>query len=260
MTPLSALRAVSMPLALLLSLAAHAGLIAAILGFDDAPMTPPRPGGVIAVEIVLDGPTARPGPETPRAASGRGTAPDASATAAAEPAVRRSPSPRPTLATRTPQTRPTPVVPPRARRKPRHLADTAMPLQKPAAVNRISAHPSRSAQPDGAERPGGLIRATLTPAARSRAGDRGASARGDNPKPAYPFVARQRGQEGQVLLTVEVAPDGTADRVEIARSSGFPGLDDAARRAVARWRFNPARHGGAAVAARVTVPIRFSLR
>ena len=49
-------------------------------------------------------------------------------------------------------------------------------------------------------------------------------------------------------------------RVEIAHSSGFELLDDAARETVLRrWRFVPARAGGIAVKSWVRVPIRFAL-
>ena len=254
MTPLSALRAISLPPALLLSLTAHAALIAAILSADDAPPAPLPPGGVIAVEIIVEGPKSHPGvePAPPRAG-----APVMPATPGNP--VHKVDTPRPAAAKEASPAPQQAALPPRARRKPLHFADTGVPLEKPTAVTRLPAHPARPPQPSGPNGAIGLIRATLTPAAQSSAGDRGASPHGENPKPAYPFVARRRGQEGQVFLNVEVLPDGTAGQVEIARSSGFRSLDEAARHAVARWRFRPARQNGAPVAALVTVPVRFSL-
>lgn len=80
-----------------------------------------------------------------------------------------------------------------------------------------------------------------------------------NPPPAYPPLARRRGYEGTALLLVEVLPGGTAGRVRVERSSGFPVLDDAARDAVAAWRFEPARENGTARSAWVEVPVRFTL-
>jgi protein TonB len=47
--------------------------------------------------------------------------------------------------------------------------------------------------------------------------------------------------------------------VDIKQSSGFPRLDEAARAAVERWRFVPARQGTEAVEASVLVPLHFSL-
>jgi protein TonB len=46
--------------------------------------------------------------------------------------------------------------------------------------------------------------------------------------------------------------------VDIKQSSGFPRLDEAARAAVERWRFVPARQGTEAVEASVLVPLHFS--
>jgi protein TonB len=73
------------------------------------------------------------------------------------------------------------------------------------------------------------------------------------------MLARRRGQQGRVLLRLEVAADGTAARAEVVRSSGVDALDRAARAAVARWRFQPARRGGRAVGATVEVPVVFRL-
>lgn len=80
-----------------------------------------------------------------------------------------------------------------------------------------------------------------------------------NPAPAYPPISRRQGDQGTVLLDVAVSADGRADEVGIARSSGHPRLDEAARKAVLRWKFKPAQRGGIAIAARVKVPVQFSL-
>lgn len=80
-----------------------------------------------------------------------------------------------------------------------------------------------------------------------------------NPKPAYPPMSRRLNEEGKVLLRVHVAADGSAREVEIKQSSGFGRLDAAARDAVSRWRFVPARRGNDAVDSWVAVPIVFSL-
>jgi len=81
----------------------------------------------------------------------------------------------------------------------------------------------------------------------------------NNPAPAYPSTARRQGQQGQVTLRVQVEPDGHPARVEVARSSGHRALDRAARAAVERWQFVPARRGEVAVTAWVLVPVRFAL-
>lgn len=81
-----------------------------------------------------------------------------------------------------------------------------------------------------------------------------------NPKPVYPVASRRLGEEGKVLLRVKVSPGGTAMAVEVKHSCGFGRLDEAARAAVLRWRFVPARRGDEAIESWVAVPIVFSLQ
>ncbi len=58
-----------------------------------------------------------------------------------------------------------------------------------------------------------------------------------------------------------VGADGSAERVEIVRSSGFDALDRAALETVrTRWRFVAARRAGVRVSSWVVVPIRFALQ
>ena len=83
----------------------------------------------------------------------------------------------------------------------------------------------------------------------------------NNPGPKYPYLSRQRREEGEVLLKVLVGVEGRAREVRVERSSGSERLDAAAVEVVqARWRFEPARRGTAAVEAWVLVPIIFELR
>lgn len=81
----------------------------------------------------------------------------------------------------------------------------------------------------------------------------------DNPAPRYPPLSRRMREEGVVLLRVYVLPNGSADVVELKRSSGSARLDESALCAVQQWKFVPAQSAGRAVAAWVVVPIAFSL-
>lgn len=81
----------------------------------------------------------------------------------------------------------------------------------------------------------------------------------DNPQPSYPVLSRRLGEQGRVLLRVLVSGEGRAREVLVKGGSGFARLDQAAREAVLRWRFLPARQGSQAVEAWVLVPITFSL-
>ncbi|HMY97943.1 MAG TPA: energy transducer TonB [Pseudomonadales bacterium] len=82
----------------------------------------------------------------------------------------------------------------------------------------------------------------------------------DNPKPAYPSISRRLGEQGRVLLRVQVDERGLAREVELHTSSGHPRLDTIALQTVRRWKFVPARLGEQKVAATVLVPIVFSLK
>lgn len=81
----------------------------------------------------------------------------------------------------------------------------------------------------------------------------------DNPPPVFPSLSRRLGEQGRVILRVLVSPGGGAAEVQVRTSSGHDRLDQAARDAVRRWKFVPARRGGEAVAAWVLIPISFRL-
>jgi protein TonB len=80
-----------------------------------------------------------------------------------------------------------------------------------------------------------------------------------NPKPDYPIPSQRRGEEGIVLLNVQVSADGTPAAISLNRSCGHPLLDRAALEAVRRWTFEPARAAGVPVSSLVVIPVRFSL-
>ena len=81
----------------------------------------------------------------------------------------------------------------------------------------------------------------------------------NNPEPNYPLMSRRQNETGKVVLKVNVSAEGHPVAVDIAQSSHSVRLDDAARQAVSRWRFIPAKLGEQPVAAEVLVPIVFRL-
>jgi len=81
----------------------------------------------------------------------------------------------------------------------------------------------------------------------------------NNPRPEYPRAARRMGEHGKVMLHVFVSSAGAPEKIEVRTSSGSPRLDQAAREAVERWKFVPARQGDEPVSAWVLVPITFVL-
>jgi protein TonB len=80
-----------------------------------------------------------------------------------------------------------------------------------------------------------------------------------NPPPVYPLRSRRLGEQGRVLLNVQVLADGTAGSVALKDGSGSRRLDQAALEAVKKWRFIPAKQGEKPVNAWVIVPVSFSL-
>ncbi|MEZ5405958.1 MAG: energy transducer TonB [Verrucomicrobiia bacterium] len=80
-----------------------------------------------------------------------------------------------------------------------------------------------------------------------------------NSPPLYPDIARQKGQEGLVLLQVQVSELGIPLDVQLIQSSRFPLLDQAALKSVRQWKFNPAQSNGHPIVSQVNVPIQFRL-
>ncbi len=78
-------------------------------------------------------------------------------------------------------------------------------------------------------------------------------------KPDYPRGARQRGEEGDVVIELHLSARGRVERVSIVTSSGFPELDDAALRAIKSARFTPAKRGDASVPSTARMTLTFRL-
>ena len=81
-----------------------------------------------------------------------------------------------------------------------------------------------------------------------------------NIKPDYPKGARQRGEQGDVVVEIRVNAKGTVDAVTVAASSGFPELDEAAVRAARAAKFSPARSGRDPVASTARLKLQFKLK
>ncbi len=81
----------------------------------------------------------------------------------------------------------------------------------------------------------------------------------DRTPPSYPLSARRRGEQGRVVLRVELDERGQIARALVAASSGSMQLDEAALTAVRQWQCNPAQRGGQAVRAVALQPFNFTL-
>lgn len=78
--------------------------------------------------------------------------------------------------------------------------------------------------------------------------------------PRYPPLSRRMGEEGTVVLRVELDEHGKICAARVTGSSGFARLDDAALDAVRNWRCNPAQRDGQPVRAVALQPFKFILQ
>ena len=77
--------------------------------------------------------------------------------------------------------------------------------------------------------------------------------------PIYPPASRRAGEEGTVRVRVLVDEKGRPKDVQVAQSSGFSGLDEAAVAAVRKWRFVAATNGQGPISAWTQVAVTFKL-
>ena len=78
-------------------------------------------------------------------------------------------------------------------------------------------------------------------------------------EPVYPAASRRAGEEGTVRLRILVDERGMPREVQLAQSSGFDRLDQAAMDAVRKWRFAAATNGSQPVTAWTNVAVTFRL-
>jgi protein TonB len=78
--------------------------------------------------------------------------------------------------------------------------------------------------------------------------------------PAYPSFSRRLGEEGTVTLRVELDEQGRVAAANVATTSGYPALDEAALTAVRAWHCNPAQRDGHPLRAVALQPFKFVLR
>ncbi len=75
------------------------------------------------------------------------------------------------------------------------------------------------------------------------------------PEAEYPTESRAAGEQGLVMLSIQVGPGGRPTSVTVAQSSGYPRLDLAAVEGA--WR---CRVAGLAAGAVFQAPVRFNLK
>lgn len=227
----------SWSLAALLHVAAAAGLGYLSNASDDTPDT----DSVVRVDIILND---APRPAAPEGGNAGESAPPLPAEPEPEPetVIQEEPEPLPEL-----QPDPTPPEP--------------VETQEPDAIPVIDEAPAEPAQPEP----------TISPAEPSEPGS------GEKPlsgfgadvipasadtiiRPVYPLNARRRGEEGKVTLEFDVSENGKALSPVIIESSGYNDLDHAAKHAVLKATFTPAKKDGIPIASRISLTFVFRLR
>jgi len=78
-------------------------------------------------------------------------------------------------------------------------------------------------------------------------------------KPQYPLESRRLGEQGTVVVLVDVGADGKPHAVSIVESSGYSRLDEAALHATKEATYIPATRAGRPVASQLHIAFTFRL-
>jgi protein TonB len=246
----------------------HFCLLGLLLLLPKDEPTSPEPLPMVMVELQT--------PPIPLHAGNASTISQEAVTATNPPAAltHAAPAPNPPLSSNQPKPKavadtPKPTVTPMsnlpapAATSPTKIAPTVSSVTSETGISSSqSGSPAASSSNNSAAKTGTSI-ASVAPASRGDSSSSSSPQYGagylSNPAPDYPDLARSMGEEGKVLLHVLVTAGGLAKKVKLHRSSGSDSLDDAALRAVRKWRFVPAKLGEQAIEAWVYVPIVFKL-
>lgn len=74
--------------------------------------------------------------------------------------------------------------------------------------------------------------------------------------PQFPTEMRSQRVSGVVTVSIQIDEQGNVTDSMVEKSS-HPAFDPAAVAAVRKWKFKPAKKDGAAVAVRVSIPVKF---
>lgn len=79
-------------------------------------------------------------------------------------------------------------------------------------------------------------------------------------EPAYPLEARTHRESGSVEITLTVDVHGLPKDIQVTKSSGRASFDQAAREAVEKATFAPAKQNGRPISTTVVIPVNFRFR
>lgn len=128
-----------------------------------------------------------------------------------------------------------------------------------AGADRHDAPASPAAVPDSPSASGAGVGAVQAPGPAFAGGTLWRVARPISTiRPHYPDAARERGDEGEVIVEAWVAASGRVERAQVRASAG-PEFDAAALEAIHEARFHPAWQDGEPVASVVAMRLHFEL-
>ena len=169
------------------------------------------------------------------------------------PPIELPPDPQATVIPRPAEPRPTDLRPP----LPTPPEPEPQPKTQPAPSPEPDSH--KEVPPPEPQQPSAAAPAAPAPSQARVAVDKPPAPR-RRIKPEYPKGARQRGEEGDVTLELDVSANGMVDGVRVVASCGFAELEQAAIQAVKRARFTPARRGSANVPSTARLTLTFRLK
>lgn len=106
-----------------------------------------------------------------------------------------------------------------------------------------------------------IVAAAMTASAvAAQAQDMGPKVDTSKPTPVvYPITAQRAGEEGTVVVNVFVTQSGKPQRFNVAKSSGYSDLDDAAVATAMNWKYVPAFRDGDSAAEWAAVQVVYKL-
>jgi protein TonB len=166
--------------------------------------------------------------------------------------VQPAPAPVRRVAPPTPAPAPKPVAAPEPSPAPPAVTATSEPQPAPPPISApvtAAPAPAITAAPAPAPAPAPKVELPTTDADYLH-----------NPPPVYPRLSFRLGEEGLVVVRVLIGTDGRAQDAQIAKSSGFSRLDQAAEATARGWRYVPGKRGGVPEPMWVNVPIRWEIK
>lgn len=160
----------------------------------------------------------------------------------------------------------TPAPPPPVKQQPvpRKIERARPPAPQPVAVPSPMPSPQAPVGVEAPQPPAPAAAATAPPAPLAPAPAKLELPSSDadylrNPAPVYPPISKRLGEQGKVLVRVLIGPDGTPQKAELKRSSGFERLDRSALDYVMKCRYVPGKVAGVPQAMWHEAPVNFVL-